>query len=101
MNFSINVMKNGEKTTLVLSGRLDTTTSPKLEETLITELSHAKCVELDFVDLVYVTSAGLRVLLLGEKTAKAQGSKQIIMNVSPEIMEIFDMTGFSSILSFS
>ena len=95
---NISKTQNGEKTTLTLSGRLDTTTAPILQEALIPELDTAKHIELDFTELAYVSSAGLRVLLMGEKTAKAKGGKQTLVNVSAEIMEVFDMTGFTEIL---
>ncbi|MCL2335297.1 MAG: STAS domain-containing protein [Endomicrobia bacterium] len=97
---TINITRNEEKTTLAILGRLDTSTSPKLQETLLSEFGKAKHIELDFAELVYVSSAGLRVLLLGEKTAKAQGSRQSIVNVSPDIREVFEITGFSNVLHF-
>lgn len=96
---NINLIQEEEKTVLALSGRLDTLTSQKLQEALIPAFKTANHVEIDFAQLVYVTSAGLRVLLMGEKTAKAQGGRQTLVNVSPEIMEVFDMTGFSNILT--
>jgi len=95
---NINKTQNNGKTTLTLSGRLDTTTSPALLETLINELEEAKNVELDFAAVAYVSSAGLRVLLLGEKTAKANGGRLTLLNVSEEILEVFEMTGFADML---
>jgi len=95
----INKTQNGEKITLALTGRLDTTTAPKLQEFLIPEFYSAKQVELDFSELAYVSSAGLRVLLLGQKTAKAKGGTMTVSNVSAEIMDVFEMTGFADILT--
>jgi anti-anti-sigma factor len=63
------------------------------------EFDNTKHVELDFAELVYVSSAGLRVLLMGEKTSKTKGAKMTIANVSADIMEVFDMTGFADILT--
>jgi len=83
-----------------LNGRLDTTTAPQLQEELIPEFDVAKSILLDFAELVYVSSAGLRVLLLGEKTATAKYADQSLTGVSDEIMEIFEMTGFADILRF-
>jgi anti-anti-sigma factor len=91
--------QDGEKIIIALEGRLDTTTAPELHEQLIPEFDKAKHIRLDFKELVYVSSAGLRVLLLGEKTAKAKGGTMSLVNVSPEIQEIFEMTGFSDILT--
>ena len=96
---NINKTQNGDKTILILSGRLDTTTAPKLQEVLIPEFDNAKQVELDFSELAYVSSAGLRVLLMGEKAAKVKGASMTLVNVSAEIMEVFEMTGFADILT--
>ena len=96
---NINKTQNGDKITLSLSGRLDTTTAPQLQEVLIPAFDEAKHVEMDFAELEYVSSAGLRVLLMGEKTAKAKTGEQTLLNVSPEIMEVFEMTGFSGVLT--
>ncbi|MCL2249268.1 MAG: STAS domain-containing protein [Oscillospiraceae bacterium] len=97
---TIEKKEENEKTVLLVSGRLDTTTAPKLQEVLIPAFEDSSGVLLDFTELVYISSAGLRVLLLGEKTAKAKGVEQALKGVSDEIMEIFEMTGFSDILSF-
>jgi anti-anti-sigma factor len=88
-----------EKLVLSLEGRLDTVTAPDLQEQLIPEFDKTKHIQLDFKQLVYVSSAGLRVLLIGTKTAKAKGGKMSLVNVSAEIKEIFEMTGFSGILT--
>jgi len=96
---NINKIYNNDKTTLALFGRLDTTTAPKLQDELLPEFDNAKHVELDFADLAYVSSAGLRVLLSGEKTAKGKGKKMTLVNVSQDVLEVFEMTGFSDILS--
>ncbi|MDD4492885.1 MAG: STAS domain-containing protein [Eubacteriales bacterium] len=87
------------KTALLLDGRLDTTTAPQLQEVLIPEFDTSKDIVLDFNALAYVSSAGLRVLLMGQKTATAKGGSMTITGVSAEIMEVFEMTGFSSILN--
>jgi anti-anti-sigma factor len=86
---------------LVLSpkGRLDTTTASLLQAELLPEFDSVNHIQLDFKQLAYVSSAGLRVLLLAEKTAKAKGGKMVLVNVSPEVMEVFEMTGLSEILT--
>jgi len=96
---NIKKIKSEEKTTFSLSGTLDMVTAPKLQEVLIPEFERVKHVELDFKNLSYVASAGLRVLVTGEKTAKTKGCKQIIVNVPNRVMEVFKMTGFLNILS--
>ncbi|MCL2054514.1 MAG: STAS domain-containing protein [Oscillospiraceae bacterium] len=86
-------------TKLSLSGRLDANTAPQLQSELLGELNAANAVTLDFAGLTYVSSAGLRILLMGEKAAKTKDTKQTLVNVSEEIMEIFEMTGFLSVLN--
>ena len=83
---------------LALEGRLDTATSPQLQETLIPALDESKNVRLDFTKLAYVSSAGLRVLLMGQKAAKTKNASMTVSNVSEEIMEVFEMTGFVEML---
>ena len=94
-----NKIYHSDRTTFALSGRLDTISAPKLQNELLPEFDTAKHIELDFAELVYVSSAGLRVLLSGEKTAKEKGGKMTLVNVSQDVMEVFDMTGFSDILN--
>ena len=92
--------KNQDGDTLVLSleGRLDTTTAPALQGELVPLFNETKSIRLDLKRLVYVSSAGLRVLLLSEKTAKAKGGSMILVNVSGEIREVFEITGLSDVL---
>jgi anti-anti-sigma factor len=94
----INKTQADGKVTFNLEGRLDTTTAPMLQETLIPAFDEVKQIVLNFANLTYVSSAGLRVLLLGEKTAKSKGGIMTLINVSQDIKEIFEMTGFSGIL---
>lgn len=95
----LNKTKNGDKTVIVLSGRLDTVTAPQLQEILIPEFDISKQIELDFSGLAYVSSAGLRVLLMGQKTAKVKSASMTLTNVGAEIMEVFEMTGFADMLT--
>ena len=95
----ISKTQNGGQTIFSLSGRLDANTAPKLQEVLMPELEGAKQVRLDFTEVAYVSSAGLRVLLMGEKTAKAKGARLTLAGVCDDVMEVFDMTGFSEILN--
>ena len=94
----IKLDKNVDKLVVALTGRLDTTTAPQLEETIKNELSDVKDLVIDLKDLEYISSAGLRVLLLGQKTMNKQG-KMTVTNANESIMEIFEVTGFSDILN--
>ena len=96
----MNIRKSAESTklTIALEGRLDTTTSPQLEGELRTAVNGITELVFDLSKLDYVSSAGLRVLLSAQKVMNRQGSMKI-RNVKPEIMEIFDVTGFTDILT--
>jgi anti-anti-sigma factor len=96
---TINKTQENDKLTLSLEGRLDTVTAPGLQDALIPAFDTANEIRLDFTKLAYVSSAGLRVLLVGQKTAKAKNASMTLYGVSEEIMEVFDMTGFSDMLS--
>lgn len=89
---------NGSELTIAPIGRLDTTTAPQLEAELKASLSGVESLVLDFADLAYLSSAGLRVLLGAQKTMNKQG-KMTLRNVNETINEIFDVTGFSDILT--
>ena len=90
--------QDGPKLELALSGRLDTITAPQLEEEIKADIDGASELVFDFTDLAYVSSAGLRVLLSAQKSMNEKGS-MVVRNVSEEIQEIFDVTGFSDILT--
>lgn len=94
------IVKNADGTvlTLVLTGRLDTITSPKLEAELRASLPGVTELHLDFVGLEYLSSAGLRVLLGAQKMMNKQGS-MVVHNVNETIMEVFEITGFADILT--
>jgi anti-anti-sigma factor len=95
----IKKMQNGITEVLQLTGRLDIVTAPKLQEVLTEAITSAEKVELDFAGVDYVSSAGLRVLLLGKKNAKTSGKSMTLKNVSHEVMDVFEITGFSGILT--
>lgn len=88
----------GAALTLKLRGRLDTVTAPALERELKSCLDGVQSLTLDLKELEYISSAGLRVLLGAQKTMNKQGS-MVVRHVSPIVMEIFDITGFSDFLT--
>ena len=84
---------------LILTGRLDTVTSTKLQTAFTEAIGSSETVTLDFAGVEYVSSAGLRVLLQGQKTAQASEKNMKLKNVSSDVMEVFEITGFSGILT--
>lgn len=89
---------NQTELTVKVVGRLDTTTAPELEASLKESFEGFTKLVLDFSELEYLSSAGLRVLLQAQKTMNKQG-EMIIKNVNETINEIFEVTGFIDILT--
>jgi len=96
----LNITKtvNDGQAMVALEGRLDTTTAPSLESELKAILPGITDLVFDFQNLEYISSAGLRILLSAQKTMNRQGNMKLI-HVAPAIGEIFEVTGFSDILT--
>lgn len=95
---TINKKCKGNKLTVALEGRLDTTTSPVLEAELKQSVKDVTELVFDFSQLKYISSAGLRVLLSAQKVMNKQGSMKIL-HVNSIVQEIFEVTGFVDILT--
>ena len=95
---TIESKKDAGKFTITITGRLDTSTAPNLEEELKTSYDGITELVFDLAKLEYISSAGLRVFLSAQKTMNKQGSMKVI-NVGEEIMEVFEITGFTDILT--
>ena len=89
---------NGTNLEIALAGRLDTTTAPELEQELKNSMDAATVLTLDFEKLDYISSAGLRVLLSAHKTMSKKGGMKVT-HVNEIVREVFDVTGFSDILT--
>ena len=89
---------NDKELTLTVEGRIDTLTSKELEEEITAEMGNFDSLILDFADLEYISSAGLRVLISTQKKLKADNIPMIIKNVTDSVNEIFRMSGFDKIL---
>ena len=90
--------RQGDSLTLRLSGRLDTGTSPELQEVVTKELDGMKHLAVDMAELEYITSAGLRVLLNAAKKIDAAEGSMVVKNANEDIREVFKITGFDDIL---
>lgn len=90
---------NGDEMVVVLKGRLDTNTSKDMSSEVVAQLDDIKTLILDFKELSYISSAGLRVLLDATQTLSGRGEMRL-RNVSRDTMDVFDLTGFSNILKF-
>ena len=99
MKVSVNV--EGLSTVISPEGRIDTVTAPELEESLSKIPSTATSVTFDFSKVEYISSAGLRILLVAQKQMKKSGASMTISNISPTVRDVFDITGFSDILTIA
>ncbi|MBR6977756.1 MAG: STAS domain-containing protein [Lachnospiraceae bacterium] len=88
----------GNTLTVMLEGRLDTVTTPELEKVLMGALDDIQELTFDFEKLSYISSAGLRVLLSSQKIMNTKGIMKVV-HVNENIMDIFEATGFTDILT--
>ena len=93
----IETRSEGSKLTIGVSGRVDTVTAPELESSL--KFGDATCVVLDLAQVPYMSSAGLRLLLIAHKTMLGKGGEFLVANAQPAVKEVLDITGFSGILN--
>ena len=93
------VINHGVEMVVKLSGRLDTTTSPALDEKIKNEKIEENLVIIDFSELEYISSAGLRLLLSLKKELDACGKTLEIHNINDVVKEVFEVTGFINILN--
>lgn len=91
--------ESGDKITIFLEGRLDKISSPVVEEELKKEVSNKKDLIIDFKDLQYISSAGLRILIALQKELKDNGNTMNIINVNKDVFDILNVTGFTYILN--
>lgn len=96
---TIKVTKDGSSAVLAIEGRVDTNTSPQLQSEILKAFQSSKAVTLDFAAVPYISSAGLRALLIGQKTAASKGSAMELINVSPAVLSILESVGFAKILT--
>lgn len=89
---------NEKELTLYIEGRIDTITSQELEKEINDELGNFNSLIIDFTDLEYISSAGLRVLIATQKKLKPENIPFVIKNVNDTVNEIFRMSGFNKIL---
>ncbi|MBR3474133.1 MAG: STAS domain-containing protein [Oscillospiraceae bacterium] len=90
--------QNASSLEIALEGRLDTTTAPELERAMKESLDGVSELTMDFEKLEYISSAGLRVLLSAQKKMSRQGGMKLV-HVGEIIMEVFEVTGFTDILT--
>ncbi|MEO5903257.1 MAG: STAS domain-containing protein [Gemmatimonadaceae bacterium] len=95
----ISTRTNNDIHIVAIAGSLDSTTSPEAQKALAAVLTNAKKVALDFSDLDYISSAGLRVLLGAAKQLRASGGTLGMFGLNQSVREVFEISGFSAILA--
>ncbi|MCL2013514.1 MAG: STAS domain-containing protein [Oscillospiraceae bacterium] len=95
------IIKTGEndKITLTVEGKLNTGASQQFQEAVMAALEEANELILDFTQLVYLASSGIRVLVLGAQTAEVSGKTLVLTNVNDDVMEVFEITGLTDALT--
>ncbi len=98
---NIKEIKTDRVEILVVEGRIDSGTSTVLEKKMISliETDGVKDIIMDFSAMDYISSAGLRVLLMAAKKTGKAGGKVVLSSLCPNVREVFDISGFSSIFS--
>ncbi len=96
---TIDRVQDGTRLTISLSGRLETSTAPELQEVVDNQLKGVTDVCIDMGGVEYVSSAGLRVLLSATKKMRAGGGSMRVRNINPTVMEVLTITGFNKILT--
>lgn len=89
---------NGAQCIIAVGGRIDTVTAPELEKEVLSVSADVTELVIDFEALDYISSAGLRVLLQAQKMMNKRGT-MVVKNVNETISEVFEVTGFSDILT--
>ena len=98
MNVIIN--KQNEKTLVVLDGRIDSTNADQFQQDIASLMEGEKPdIDIDCTSMTYTSSQGLRVFLLLQKSVMARDGKMVLRNMNPRVKEVFDITGFSNIIT--
>ena len=96
---TIDESRSDDKLQLNLHGKIDAVSSPELQNEVLKAFQKCQNVILNFADVPYISSAGLRALLIGQKTAGSKGGKFLIINASDAVVEVFRVTGLQKVLT--
>lgn len=95
----VTINKEGAKTILVLSGRIDTTNADQFQQDIAPLMSDPEPdIDIDCTNMDYTSSQGLRIFLMLQKTVSSKSGKMVMKNMKPQVKEVFDITGFSNII---
>jgi len=96
----IKITQQENKTIVVLNGRIDTSNAAQFQQDM-TPLMEGENpdIDIDCTDMSYTSSQGLRIFLMLQKSVMARGGKMVMRNMNPQVKEVFDITGFSNIIT--
>lgn len=98
MNVTIN--KQNEKTLVALDGRIDSTNADQFQQDFAPLMEGSNPdIDIDCTNMTYTSSQGLRIILLLQKSVMARKGKMVMRNMNPRVKEVFDITGFSNIIT--
>lgn len=96
----IKISKEGDKTLVVIDGRIDTTTVEQFQKAANALMEEENPdIDIDCTALSYTSSQGLRTFLMLQKSVMKHGGKMVLRNMNPQVKEVFDITGFSNIIT--
>lgn len=96
----VTINKQSEKTLVVLDGRIDSTNADQFQQDIASLMEGEKPdIDFDCTNMTYTSSQGLRVFLLLQKSVMARDGKMVLRNMNPRVKEVFDITGFSNIIT--
>ena len=98
---TVEEIREGENLTLIPNGNIDVHTSDEFTQTILKSFQKAKVIVVDMKEVSYVSSAGLRAFILGQKTANSKGAQLSLINVQDMVKDIFRTTGFDKLLKYS
>ena len=96
----IKITRQENKTIVVLNGRIDTSNADQFQQDVAPLLEgESPDIDIDCTDMTYTSSQGLRIFLMLQKSVMARGGKMVMRNMNPQVKEVFDITGFSNIIT--
>ena len=96
---TIEEVKSGDMLQLNIKGKVDAIAAPELQTEVLKSFQKSKNVILNFAEVTYISSAGLRALLIGQKTASSKGGKFLIINCNETVMDVLRVTGLEKVLT--
>ena len=100
VEMKIRIVNKGEEALVLLDGRIDSNVVTELEKGLLDATKRFDRLTLDFTRVPYISSAGLRLLVILDKTMKRKSGSFVLRNVRDDVMDVFNITGFSRLLDF-